>query len=300
MVRMCWSAMALLVLLTCLHAVTFGMAGDPVRALFGLRSPGPELIAELRDAYGLDDPYLQQLLHYLTGLFTGDLGPVYGLSPNGLSVTGQSVNGLIWAAMPSTLIIVGLAFVLQTIIGISLSVRLAEASPRAYSAWSAVASLLVAVPSFLIAGLFERYAPGLVDAAEALVAAACLAALPTGLIALVGNPLVRETRKAEFVRRARASGISRRRVRWLHALRPSLGHVMTLSTAETSALFAAAVLVEPVLGRSGIGSVLVSSIDLREGPITLAVVGVYMIAITVMTLLADVLLAVLDPRQTSL
>lgn len=75
---------------------------------------------------------------------------------------------------------------------------------------------------------------------------------------------------------------------------------MTLSTAETSALFAAAVLVEPVLGRSGIGSVLVSSIDLRQGPITLAVVGVYMIPITVMTLLADVLLAVLDPRQTSL
>ncbi|CAN5880420.1 hypothetical protein BH24ACT15_BH24ACT15_27980 [soil metagenome] len=79
MVRMCWSAMALLVLLTCLDAVTFGMAGDPVRALFGLRSPGPELIAELRDAYGLDDPYLQQLLHYLTGLFTGD--PVRGCAP---------------------------------------------------------------------------------------------------------------------------------------------------------------------------------------------------------------------------
>ena len=295
-VRTMWTLVSLLLALSFLHAVTYALPGDPVRALFGFRSPGPELIAELRGAYGLDDPYIVQLGRYLAGLVTGDLGPVYGLAPGGLADTGQTVTEVIWATMPSTLRLVAAAAVVQLVVGTSLSVLLSGTTGRRYHAFKALVSLLIAVPSYALAGVLATWAPGLVDSFSLLAGAACLAALPAGMVALVGFPMVREVQRATFVRNAVAKGVPGRRVRWLHALRPSMVPMVTLSAAETGSLLAATVLVEPVLSRPGVGRLLVQAIDVRQGPILLAIVGFFLIAVAVANLASDLLAMVVDPR----
>jgi oligopeptide transport system permease protein len=299
-VRVAWTVLSLVLFLSVLHAVFYALPGDPVRALFGLRSPGPELIAELRAAFGLDRPYPAQLWDYLTGLVTGDLGPVYRLSPNGLSPTGGSVGQLLGAAVPATGRLVGTAIVLQTVIGTALSVRMAGSTRRRHLGMTALVAALVAVPSFLLAALVEVAAPQVVRTAELLAGAACLAALPTGMVALVGEPLLRETRTAAYVRRATASGLPEGRVRWLHALRPSVGPLLAVGSSQTGNLLTAAILVEPILDRPGIGSVLVGAVNTRQGPTVLAVVGVGFALVAAANLLADLLATALDPRVDAL
>ncbi len=296
LVRIAWTVLSLLVALCALHAVTYLLPGDPVRALFGFQSPGPELLAELRAVYQLDDPYLVQLGRWLSGLVTGDLGPLYGLAPGGLADTGQSVSEVIWATMPSSLRLVGTAAVLQLVIGSTLAIALADASGRRLQAAKALVSLLIAVPSFAMAGLLQIWAPGLVDAANLLAGAACLAALPAGMVALVGFPTVREVRRSGYIRSALARGVPGGRVRWLHMLRPSVLPMLALSAAETGTLLASTVLVEPVLQRPGVGRLLIQAVDVRQGPLLLAIVGVFLIAVAVATLLADLLSLAADPR----
>ena len=160
--------------------------------------------------------------------------------------------------------------------------------------------VLVAVPSYGLAALLTVWAPGLVGGAQLLTGAACLAALPAGMIALVGQPLVRGARAEHYVRRAVASGLGPGRVRWLHALRPTIAPMISLAAAEVGALLAATVLVEPVLGRPGVGSLLVWAMDVRQGPVLLAIVGTFVIAVAVANLLADLTLTLVDPRARHL
>lgn len=294
--RLMWTTGSLVVVLSALHAAFYLMPGDPVRALFGLRSPGPALIAELRDSFGLDDPYLAQLGRYLRGLVTLDLGPVYRIAPGGLALTSTSVGDLVRAAMPSTVALIGTAMAIQALLGSVLGVALAQASGRRLLAFRALVAGLVAVPSFALASLLEINAPGLSGVANLVGAACCMAALPAGLVALVGYPLIKDARGSQFVRRATASGVPAGRIRWLHALRPTLGTMWALAAAEVGNLLTAAVLVEPILGRTGIGSVLVASVNNRQGPTTLAVVGICLILVASVNLLADTATTLLDPR----
>ena len=298
--RLTFTVLSLLAFLTVLHAAFYAMPGDPVRALFGLRSPGPALVNELRATFHLDDPYPVQLWRYLSGLVTGDLGPVYRLSPNGLSATSSSVGGVIRGALPHTMSLVGLAIVLQALVGTVLTVKLSELSGRRYLAVKAFVAVLIAVPAFLIAAVFEVMAPGLAGAAELLAGAAALAAVPAGMVALVGGPMVRDVRREAFTRRARASGITEGRVRWLHTLRPAMGLVASLMAAETGNLLTAAVVVEPVLGRHGLGAVLINALNTRQGPTLLAVVGVSFGIVAVMNFIGDALATTLDPRVQSI
>jgi ABC-type dipeptide/oligopeptide/nickel transport system permease component len=297
--RLLWTAASLAAFLTVLHAAFYLLPGDPIRALFGFRSPGPELIAELREAFGLDDPYPVQLWRYLSGLVTGDLGPVYRVSPNGLSPAGGTVGGLIAEAVPATALLVGLAVLLQVVLGTVVGVLLAGwTGARVLAARTALA-LLVAAPPFVLASTLRVAAPQVVEHLQLLAGAACLAALPIGSVALVGRPLLRETRRSAFVRRAVASGVSRQRVRWLHALRPALGTTTTLAAAEIGNLLTAAILVEPIIGRPGIGAVLLQAVNARQGPTVLAVVGVCFVLVAAVNLAADVLVERIDPRTAA-
>lgn len=298
--RLVWTVISMLAFLTVMHAVFYLLPGDPVRALFGFRSPGEELLSELREAFRLDDPYPVQLGRYLAGLVTGDLGPVYRLSPNGLSASGTTVSGVVWASVPSTLRMVGLAVVLQTAVGTALSGVLSGVSGRRAVAFKAGVALLIAVPSFVLASLAQIGVPWLVDALGLLAGAAFLAAVPSGMVALIGYPLVRDTRRSDFARRAFASGMSDRRVRWIHTMRPTMGTMVTLGAAETGNLLTAAVLVEPILGRQGLGSVLIAAMNARQGPTILGAVGTAFVLVATMNLVADLLTMRLDPRIDAL
>ena len=298
--RLVWTGVAMVTCLTALHAVYYLLPGDPVRALFGFQSPGPELLAELTVAFGLDDPYPVQLGRYLTGLATGDLGPVYRLAPGGLAPAGTTVSEVIWASVPSTMRMVGLAVVVHTILGAALGSVLSEASGRRALAFKATVALLIAVPSFVLAGLAQIGAPGLVDAFGLLAGAAFLAAMPSGLVALIGYPMVRDTRRSAYVLRAMASGVPDRRVRWIHTMRPSMGPMVVLGAAQTDNLLAAAVVVEPVIGRPGLGSVLIEAMNARQGPTIIGVVGTTFVLVAVLNLLADVVTTRLDPRVDAL
>ncbi|WP_370325701.1 ABC transporter permease [Euzebya sp.] len=296
--RGAWTLLTLLVALSALHAVTYGLPGDPIRALFGLERPDPTLLAELRASFGLDEPYPVQLWQYLSGLVTGDLGPVYRLAPGGLAPSPGSVGELIGQGMPHTLRLVGVAVVLQVVVGTLVAVWMVDASVRRRQTIMALVSLGVAIPAFVAANMLAATVPWLVDASRVLVGAACLAAAPAGMMAITGFADVRTSRRSSYVQRARSAGVAERRVKWLHGLRPAMAPMVSLAASQTGFMLATAVVVEPAVGIPGIGRLLTTSLQTRQGPTTLAVVGVFLIAVAVVNLLADVTTTLLDPRVT--
>jgi ABC-type dipeptide/oligopeptide/nickel transport system permease component len=113
--RVLQALLTMLILTLVVHAGVTLVQGDPIRALFGFVPPSPEELAELRARYGLDQPYPVQYLVYLTQLLQGNLGLTISFSP-------QRVSTVIGAVLPTTVVLIGIALVLQLSIAYCITV----------------------------------------------------------------------------------------------------------------------------------------------------------------------------------
>ncbi len=273
----------------------------------------PEARELLRQRYGLDRPVAEQYAAWLRSVVTGDLGTSF--------VYRRPVARVLGDALPPTLLLAGTALVMNLVLGLVL----AMAALRRPHGWlDRILSLLglglYGLPSFWVAGVlvlvFSLLAGWLPPShmrsvgADALPAGARLLdllqhlALPAATLGLVGaaatgrylRAALLDLRDAPFITAARARGLSERRIRWAHVLRPALLPVITLLGLSLPMLVSGSLVVEVVFAWPGMGRVLWTAAMARDVPVILAATLVGCAAVLLGNLLADLMYAVVDPR----
>lgn len=308
--------------------VTFAIAhlapGDPARMMAGPAASGEAVVA-LRAKLGLDLPIWQQYAIYLGDLLRFDLGTS--------SVSGQPVLDEILARAPASIELMGSALLLALMVGIPLGIG--AAMRRGGLLDRLVSGLSVAgisVPAFwlglILVIIFYRqlewfpasgrftgnpppYVTGflVIDAIialdrPALAAALAHLALPVLSLALLeAGPLARLVRNqmravlaSDYVRMARASGLSDRTILWRHALRNALTPLVTLVAASVATMLFGSVSLETVFGWPGAGYFVVQSIFALDFPVIMGFAVLTAIAYVCVNTISDITLGLIDPR----
>jgi peptide/nickel transport system permease protein len=266
----------------------------------------PETVAEISAAYGFDQPMPVQYVRYLGKAFTGDLGTSVR--------TGLPVSETIMNALPVTLELALLAMLVAILIGLSAGV-IAAVRRRGPLEWGAnsVALLGLSIPNFWFGQMgillfaislgvlpASGFVPLFDDPVENLRRMIMPAiVLGTGLAALI----MRQTRSAmlesltaDYVRTARAKGMSGRQVIVGHALRNSLIVVTTVVGLELGVLISGAVVTESIFVLPGFGRLTLDAVFTRDYAVIQGVVLFTATAYIVINLLVDMLYSVIDPR----
>lgn len=285
--------------------------GDPLYFLVG--EGGDEgYYAAMRARLGLDRPLPEQLVRYLLGTLSGDLGR--SLRYN------EPVLGLILGRVPATLLLTGTALLASTLVGVWAGAMVAvRPGGRLDRLTDGLSVLLAALPGFWLGqlllillagrlGLFPvqgmvspRLAAGgwalLVDVAHHLVLpAGTLALLQLALTFRLTRQSVREVLAEDFVRTARAKGLPPRLVLYRHALRSSLLPVVTVVGGHVGTLLAGAAVVEVVFAWPGLGRLLYEAVLTRDYPVVMGIFLVVSVVTVLANLLTDLAYACLDPR----
>ncbi|GAA1099750.1 MULTISPECIES: ABC transporter permease [Streptomycetaceae] len=281
------------------------LPGDPVQALSGEKRPDPLVAALIREKYHLNDPFLVQYWHYISGVFTGNLGE---------DMRGRAVIDMISEALPYTVNLALVAFAIEAVIGVSAGVLAALRRGKFLDQLVLISTLLViSVPVFvlgsalqLLLGVKLRNDYGIdffpvsfreEDGLRAyLLPALVLASTSLAYVARLTRTSLMETMRADYVRTAVAKGLSRRRVIGRHALRNALIPIVTFLGADLGALMGGAVITEKLFNIHGVGGLLAQSIYNKQGVVIVGVVTLLVLVYLVANLLVDLLYAVLDPR----
>jgi peptide/nickel transport system permease protein len=263
-------------------------------------------IAEIKQLYGLDQPFLVQYGSWLVKAVQGDLS--HSL------LSGEAVLTSISRSLPNTLLIVGIALLLALVIGIPLGI-LAARHPGSLldKALMMLASLGVAIPNFWLAMILvsmfalERNwfpATGAVplhqNVAEALRHALLPAlALAAGGVAEVARQLrssLADILSSQQVRTLHAKGVSPFTILWKHGLKNVSVNLLTVIALLANRLLAATVVVEAVFAIPGMGSLIVNAAVARDFPVVQGVVFVMVLIVLAINFTTDALYRVVDPR----
>jgi peptide/nickel transport system permease protein len=287
--------------------------GDPAQALAGEMGGGTaETLAEIRRSYGLDQPAHVQLLTWLGRVLVGDLGRSIFFN--------QPVTALIGQHLPATLLLAGAAMAFAIPVGTWLGVQaarrpqgwlspiLAVLSLTGFAApvfWTGTLLLLAfasAIPLFPVQGMSDPalQARGLahaLDVAHHLVLpAATLGMVYLAQYSRLARASMLEVLGADYIRTARAKGLTEGAVIWRHALRNAVLPLVTVAGVQVSHLLAGAVLVETVFGWPGIGRLAFESILRRDVPLMLGILLCSALLVVVTNTLTDLAYRVIDPR----
>lgn len=305
--------------------------GDPIKLMAGEKKLDPVTEVNLRASYHLietdDDghpiydedgntietPMWKRYGLYVTGLLHGDLGTSYQRS-------GQPVLSILAQKYPYTIRLSIVAIIIEAIVGIGAGM---VSAIKRYSFWDVfvtlLTSILVAMPAFwlgmllqLFFGVFLKDATGgsvylpvsgaggpqaeFDDWVYYILPAITLASVSTAYTARIMRSQLLEVMSQDYIRTARAKGLSRRSVILHHALKNALIPVVTYIGIDFGAMLAGAILTETVFNWPGVGFETYRAITQRDWPIVLGSVTVIVVVVMVINLLVDVSYAFLDPR----
>ena len=282
-----------------IYALVFLMPGDPVQALGGDRGLSAAAEARVRAEYNLDKPFIVQYLLYLKGVFSFDFGTTF---------SGRPVTEVMAHAFPVTIKLAVMALVFETIFGVAFGVIAGIRRGGIFDSTVLVMSLFViAVPSFVIGfvlqfvvGVKWKLLPVTVGANDSfqalLMPAIVLGALSFAYILRLTRQSVSENLTADYVRTARAKGLSNGAVMGRHVLRNSLIPVVTYIGADLGGLMAGAIVTEGIFGINGVGGTMYQAILKGEPTTVVSFTMVLIIVYIFANLLVDLLYALLDPR----
>ena len=282
-----------------IYALVFLMPGDPVQALGGDRGLSAAAEARVRAEYNLDKPFIVQYLLYLKGVFSLDFGTTF---------SGRPVTEVMAHAFPVTIKLAVMALVFETIFGVAFGVIAGIRRGGIFDSTVLVMSLFViAVPSFVIGfvlqfvvGVKWKLLPVTVGANDSfqalLMPAIVLGALSFAYILRLTRQSVSENLTADYVRTARAKGLSSGAVMGRHVLRNSLIPVVTYIGTDLGGLMAGAIVTEGIFGISGVGGTMYQAILKGEPTTVVSFTMVLVIVYIFANLLVDLIYALLDPR----
>jgi peptide/nickel transport system permease protein len=308
------AALTLLVVVTLSFILAHLAPGAPLLGDAERLRVDPGQIARLRAEFGLDRPLAEQYVRYAGHAVRGDLGESF--------VRRRPVAALIAERLPNTVLLGGTALLLALAFGIGIALlQAARAGSRTDAALGAVALVLYSMPSFWlgllllwvfgqvlgwlpVSGMTEPVVHAQLGAIGRTLDVLRHLALPALTLALVQTAAVArfqrgalvDTLRAEYVRAARARGLSGRAVLVRHALRAALGPVLVLAGVMLPALLAGSVLVETVFAWPGLGRLLQEAIAQRDYNVITACGLVAGVLVTLGSLAADLAARALDPR----
>lgn len=281
------------------YALVFLNTDDPIGALAGDHPLTDSQRRVLTQQFHLDDSFLQQYWYYVKGLLTGDLGT---------SLTGRSIKDMLADAWPLTTRLAVMAIVIAAIIAIGAGVVSGVRRGGVFDNATLVVTLvLLSLPIVVLAplaqlifgiklGWFAPTASKNATFTQLLLPAFVLASTVVAAELRVSRAAVAENLRADYVRTARAKGLSRARVIGVHVLRNSLIPVITLIGIDIGVLMSGAIVTEKVFNIPGVGFNLWRGLRTEDGPVVLGFVSVLVIVFLVLNLIVDLLYAVLDPR----
>lgn len=313
----------LLVMVPMMLAATFlmfmvvSLSGDPLGEVrMQQPPPPPEVLEQLASTLRLDQPILTRYWLWLTGILTGDFGP----SLRGMDIGAELVNrmGVSLRLLALGLVIALVLAILATIVGAVFQFSIAD------HILSVIAVITISMPVFWLAillkdgaieinrtvgfRLFYTVGDGSGLAADTtwqkLMVLIGVSSLPTIALALqsfgawsrYGRVALIETMTSEYVKLARAKGLSERRVILAHGLRTAFAPMLTVFSASAAVVLGESVVTEHVFQWRGMGDLLVIGIRTNDVYVVLAWLLAAGLLIMVFNLIADVLYAFLDPR----
>jgi ABC-type dipeptide/oligopeptide/nickel transport system permease component len=271
--------------------------GDPIQAMLGEGAASADIQAA-RHAYGLDQPVGRQYFHYWNGVLHGRLGQSIRLN--------QDVTQIIWERYPYTLRLTVAALIVALLLSIPAGVRSAQHRDRWDDRLLSVVSLFgLSFPNFALGPiliLFFAIKLGLLPVSGAgtwehlvLPAITLGGALAAILTRMVRTAMLEELSQ-DYVRTARAKGLSEQTVVYKHALRNAMIPVLTVIGLQFGSLLAGAIVTETIFSWPGIGRLTITAISNRDYFLVqgcILAIGLTYIAVNLLT---DVLYAVVNPR----
>lgn len=273
--------------------------GDMVRVMLG-QHVDPLLYANVRKALGLDIPFWQNFMDFISGLPRGDLGFSF--------IQQRPVAQIIMEALPVTLKLT--AFSLAVILATGLPLGIAAAvKDRSFIGRAAnIGAIMgISVPSFLLALFFQllfgvtlRWLPisGTAQGLTSYILPALSVGLPlAAFYARVARASMLDVLSQEFVLFAKSRGIPGRRVIINHALRNALVPVVTQIGMEFGFFMAGSVLTETIFNLPGMGRLVFAAINTRDFPLLRGILLFFALTVVTVNLLVDLLYAKMDPRM---
>ncbi|MGC9063795.1 MAG: ABC transporter permease, partial [bacterium] len=254
-------------IITITFLLMYVVPGDPVRILMGQRGD-PATIAMIRKEMGLDDPIITQYFRFLWNILRGNFGRSYA--------TNRLVLPEVLSRFPATLKLALASMVIATTIGIGAGIISATRQYSFFDYSSMVVALMgVSAPVFWVGlllmwifGYTLGWLPisGYGGIAYLILPAITLGVRPAAYIARMTRSSFLEILRQDYIRTARAKGLSERRVIYVHTLRNTLITVVTILGMEFASLLSGAVLTETIFAWPGIGRLSVDAIIKRDHP----------------------------------
>jgi len=312
--RLLWTV----VVVFCVLAITFAVfyllpAGDPALRFAG-KNPNPTELAIIRHRLGLDQAWYVQFGKYTKNFFFGDQHGWPGLGTSYAGGSESSVKTLLFQRAPRTLFLIAGAAVLWLFSGVAIGV-ISAVKRRSVVDRLAMGFALVGIstPVFWL-GLMGLYifwrqlgwvgGSGYVSPSDSITGFFSHMILPWCVLALLyaafyarmtRNNLL-ETLGEDYIRTARAKGLSERRVIFKHGLRASLTPIVTMFGLDIALLVGGAVITESAFNLQGLGYTAINSALNQDLPLVLGVVLLASVAVALANLIVDILYAFIDPR----
>lgn len=285
------------------------LPGNAAQVLLG-PDASPEAVVELTQQLGLDQPPLSRYLHWIGGLVRGDMGTSYAY--------GSPVGELIFERLALTIPLAIMAMLFTTLIALAAGIYAASRHNRPGDVGvMGLAQIGIAIPNFWFAillilvfsvklqwfsaGGFPGWSAddggGLLPALQALLLPAIsLAVVQAAILARITRSAVLDVSREDFVRTARAKGLTERAALWRHVLRNAMIPVVTVMGLQFANLLAGTIVVENVFYLPGLGRLIFQSIANRDLIVVRNCVLLLAAMVVVVNFVVDVLYAVIDPR----
>ncbi len=288
------------------------LAPGDVSILLAGEDANPEFMATIRERYGLDEPFLQQLWSYLVTILSGDFGQSYR--------TGEPVIGLIMERVPATLLLAGSSLAVAAILGTAIGTAIAR-RPGSFldTAITTLSIALFSIPVFWLglmlilffavrlqllpsSGMITIGGPrdGLGHILDILwhmvLPVAALATVWLGQYVRLARVSVSEVLAESYVTTGRAIGYPERTIMTRFGLRNALLPLVTVLGLELGLLLTGAVLTETVFAWPGLGRLIYEAILARDTPIIMGAFVIMSFTVMIASLVTDILYAALDPR----
>lgn len=294
--RLISSLVTLWLIITLTFILMHAIPGGPFTAEKQLP---PEIIKNINARYHLDDPLIKQYLDYLKNVVRFDLGPSF-------KYPGRTVNDIIREGFPISATL-GIVAVLVAI-GIGIPAGIASALHQNKwpdSLMMFLAIIGVSMPSFVTATLLQYFfayklrwfPPALWGTPSQLVLPViALAAFPMAFVARLTRSSMLEVLAMDYIRTARSKGLNQVRVVWRHVLKNALIPTITVLGPLTATLLTGTFVIEKIFAIPGLGRHFVTSIYNRDYTVILGVTLFYAAVVLLMSLIVDIIYAIIDPR----
>jgi peptide/nickel transport system permease protein len=279
--------------------------GDPAQVMLGINATD-DAVAALRESLGLNKPALERYFSWVSGMLVGDFGRSYTYSVD----VRELVADRIAISLPLALIALALSTIIALPVGIYAASRRGKIADTIVMA---ISQFGIAIPNFWFAllmvyvlaiwlqlvpaGGFPGWSEGFWPALKSLLLPAIALALPqAAILSRVTRSALLETMGEDYIRTARAKGLSKRATLWNHALRNAMIPVLTILGLQFAYLLAGTIIIENVFYLPGLGRLVFQAINLRDLIVVESVVMMLVATIIVINLMVDLAYIWVDPR----